>query len=167
LSERPVPKTRTRDASVAGMYDVFAGGEELLGQQIAEPSGGLDRPDPITSVEALDPLQQLRHLFAGGPHEPLVKHPLRGIDRDRGVGPLVWSMPIMTIANPPISRDGPRWALLIPDARAAALFRATPRRNTDGPHLVSKARRKVGRQFVSEGRFGQSLLLSRTTIQNR
>src|SRR5262245_32386130 len=61
-------------------------------------------------------------------------------------------MPIMTIADPPISRDGPRWALLIPDARAAALFRATPRRNTDGPHLVSKARREVGRQFVSEDR---------------
>src|ERR671912_1153093 len=52
----------------------------------------------------------------------------------------------------PISRDGPRWALLIPDARAAALFRATPRRNTDGPHLVSKARREVGRQFASEDR---------------
>src|ERR671912_2827029 len=52
----------------------------------------------------------------------------------------------------PISRDGPRWALLIPDARAAALFRATPRRNTDGPHLVSKARPEVGRQFASEDR---------------
>ena len=69
---------------------MFAGGEELLGQQIAEPSGGLDRPDPITAVEALDPLQQLRHLFAGSAYEPLVEHPLRGIDRDRGVGPLVW-----------------------------------------------------------------------------
>ena len=38
------------------------------------------------------------------------------------------------------------------NARAAALFRATPRRNTDGPHLVSKAKREVGRQFVSEDR---------------
>ena len=68
---------------------MLASGEKLLGQQIAEPSGRLDRPDPITAVEALDPLQQLRHLFAGGPHEPLVEHPLRGIDRDRSVGPLV------------------------------------------------------------------------------
>jgi hypothetical protein len=29
---------------------VFAGGQEPLGQQMAEPSGGLDRPDPITAV---------------------------------------------------------------------------------------------------------------------
>jgi hypothetical protein len=65
---------------------------------------------------------------------------------------LCGSMPIMTSADPPISRDGRRWALLIPDARAAALFRATPRRNTHGPHLVSKARREVGSQFVSEDR---------------
>ena len=64
---------------------------------------------------------------------------------------LCGSMPIITIADPPISWVGPRWALLIPDARAAALFRATPRRNTDGPHLVSKARPR-GRQAVSERR---------------
>ena len=85
-----MPNSRTRDAKRRGdVDDLLAGGEELLGQQVAEPAGGLDRPDPIAAIEALGPLQQLGHLLAGRTHEPLVEHPLRGVDRDRGVGPLV------------------------------------------------------------------------------
>jgi hypothetical protein len=57
----------------------------------------------------------------------------------------------MTIDDPPISRDGPRWALLIPDARAAALFRATPRRKhrPPAPRIESQTR---SRQAVRERR---------------
>ncbi len=40
--------------------DVLARRDELLGQQIAEPAGRLDRPRPL--LERLRPRQQLRHL---------------------------------------------------------------------------------------------------------
>ena len=84
-AQQPHPRRQRR----GNVDNVFTHGEKLLSQQVAEPAGGLDRPDPIAAIEALGPLQQLRHLLAGGPHQPLIKDPLRGVDRHRSVGPLV------------------------------------------------------------------------------
>jgi len=42
--------------------DVLAGVDELLGEQIAEPTGRLDRPQ--ARLERLRPRQQLGHLSA-------------------------------------------------------------------------------------------------------
>jgi hypothetical protein len=83
LFDRPVPKhshpCRQRRRHV---QDLLAGVEELLGQQIAEPTGGLDRPRAL--LEARRPLQQLidlaarrSHLHLGEPRLVLVLWPPR------------------------------------------------------------------------------------------
>jgi hypothetical protein len=93
-AQQPHPRRQGR----GDVHHLLAGGEELLREQVAEPAGGLDGPGPFPAIEALGPLQQLRHLGAGRVHQSFVEHPLTAVDRDRGVGPLVGSMPIITIA---------------------------------------------------------------------
>jgi len=66
---------------------VLAGADELLRQQVAEPSRGLDRPPPIR--ERLGPCQQLLALRAGRSDLELSDGDLVTVDRDRGVPPLV------------------------------------------------------------------------------
>ena len=46
--------------------DLLAPGDELLGQQVAQPTGRLDGPGPL--LEGLGPAHQLFHLAPGGPH---------------------------------------------------------------------------------------------------
>ena len=67
--------------------DVLAGGDELLGQQIAQPAGALDRPPALRP-----PLGPSRQLLG---HRAGCSHPDRGgfgqisTDRGRGVRGLV------------------------------------------------------------------------------
>jgi hypothetical protein len=63
LLDRPVPSTRTLEASVAG---TFAGAQQLLGQQIAQAAGRFDGPCPRS--ERLRPGQQSVCLLAAGSH---------------------------------------------------------------------------------------------------
>jgi hypothetical protein len=128
---------------------------EAAGEQVAEPACGLDRPDPLTVVELARPAQQLRDLSRGGPHQPLAKHFLVAVDRDRDVGALVRVDADRDHRDPPIIKQTGRTAVGTPDSRcrAAALFRATQRWNTSGP--ASRNRKpdpRAGRQFVSNDR---------------
>ena len=88
LSERPVaehphPRHQRRGHVEHGL----AGIDELLGQEIAEPAGGLDRPRAFP--ERLRPRQQLRRLLARRTHPRAVEFALAVVDRDRGVTRLV------------------------------------------------------------------------------
>jgi len=69
------------------VQDPLAGVEELLGQQVAEPAGGLDRPGAV--LEARRPLQQLIDLASRRPHLHLAELRLVLVDRHRRVRPLV------------------------------------------------------------------------------
>ena len=70
-------------------------GEELLREQIAESSGGLDRPRPI--LERCRPGEQLRTLAFTRPDLQLRVIDLAAVDRDRGMRCLVRSTPIITV----------------------------------------------------------------------
>ena len=63
--------------------DPLAGGDELLGQQIAEPAGTLDRPRPI--IERRRPADQPLELVGARPHAQLAEELLAGVERHRRV----------------------------------------------------------------------------------
>ena len=65
----------------------LAGGQQLLGQQVAEAASGLDRPGPLPKWRG--PVAQLIDLAAGGPHPHLRQLGLVSVDRHRGVRALV------------------------------------------------------------------------------
>jgi hypothetical protein len=61
----------------------LAGGDELLGEEIAEPAGGLDRPHPIR--EQCRPAAELVGLFRTRSDTQFVEHTLGVGDHDGGV----------------------------------------------------------------------------------
>lgn len=61
----------------------LAGGDELLGEEIAEPAGGLDCPHPIR--ERCRPRTQLVGLFRTRSDTQFVEHTLGVVDHDGGV----------------------------------------------------------------------------------
>jgi hypothetical protein len=65
----------------------LAGSDKLLGQQIAQPVGRLDRPRP--RLEWRRPRQQLLHLPATSPHPQAGQLVLGRVERGRGVRTLV------------------------------------------------------------------------------
>lgn len=67
--------------------DVFAGGDELLGKQVAEPGLILDRPRALRELRR--PLEQPVELLRSRPHPQLAGALLALVDRHRGVRPLV------------------------------------------------------------------------------
>jgi hypothetical protein len=67
--------------------DLLAGTDELLRQQVAEPSGGLDGPGALT--ERFRPGQQPGRLLAGGPHLDLGQLLLIAADSHCCMGRLV------------------------------------------------------------------------------
>ncbi len=69
------------------IHHVFAGGDQLLGQQVAVTVGGLDGPPP--SRELLRPRQQDSCLALGRANLEPSEHPLTGINRSRGMGSLM------------------------------------------------------------------------------
>ena len=66
----------------------FAGRDQLLGEQVAETLGGLDRPDAVVA-EAVSPLTEQDGLGRTGTDADLVDDGLELVDRNRGVGRLV------------------------------------------------------------------------------
>ena len=86
---------------------MFTGGDELLGQQVAETAGGLDRPRPLR--ERLRPPQQPLELIAGRLGLHATERFVCASTADRGVRRLVGSTPINTMCASSIrvgSRDG-------------------------------------------------------------
>jgi hypothetical protein len=69
------------------VQDGLAGGDELLGQQVAESAGGLDGPS--TRVERLSPCDELVGLSAAGAHLLAGQLLLAAADRNGCVGRLV------------------------------------------------------------------------------
>ena len=67
--------------------DVLAPGDELLGQQVAQPTGRLDGPGAL--LERFGPGDQLVHLAAGGPHLDARELVFCLVDRHRCVRCLV------------------------------------------------------------------------------
>jgi hypothetical protein len=67
--------------------DLFTAGHELLGQQVAETSGGLDGPSPL--LEGLGPFDELIDLSSGGAHSDARELHLGDVDGHRGVRGLV------------------------------------------------------------------------------
>ena len=63
------------------------GGDELLGEQIAHPTGRLHRPRP--RPDTVSPLQQLAHLTSPGAHLDPSQLVLASIQHRRRVRPLV------------------------------------------------------------------------------
>jgi hypothetical protein len=67
--------------------DVFATGDELLGEQIAEPASGLDRPQP--AIERCRPGEQLAELPRPAAQLETREFDLAFVDRARRVEQLV------------------------------------------------------------------------------
>jgi hypothetical protein len=82
----------------------FIGGHELLGQQVAEPAGTLDRPRPL--LEWRRPLHQPLDLADGRAH-PKLTELLLVVVRDAAVrDPSCGLMPIITAITAPFARSG-------------------------------------------------------------
>ena len=95
---------------------MFAGGDELLGEQVAAAAGALDRPGPL--FERRRPRQQPLELCRVGAHLDLAELALVAVDRDGGVGRLVRvdADDHVHDLSPDLTMNGrPWWALLIPD----------------------------------------------------
>jgi hypothetical protein len=69
------------------VHHVLAGGHQLLGEQVAEPARGLDRPH--SGLEALCPCHELVDLGATSSHLLAGHLLLAAADRDRSVAGLV------------------------------------------------------------------------------
>ena len=136
------------------IHDMLTRRDELLRQQIAEPTCGLDRPRPRRVIELRRPTpSSSRDLTRAGLHEPLANTTSSSSIATAVCVRLCGSIPIITItASDSQDERGPRWALLIRDDRAADLFRATPRQNPAAAQLVSKANPTSERQAVREQR---------------
>jgi hypothetical protein len=65
----------------------LAGGDQLLGQQPAQPAGAFHRPGPLRP--GLRPGNQLPGLVRAGPHPQLAQRLLGRADRHRGVRALM------------------------------------------------------------------------------
>jgi hypothetical protein len=81
--EQPHPRRQLR----LHVQDPLAGGHQLLGEQVAEAGGVLDRP--LALGELLRPLQQLLELLGARPHSQLGEAPLAVVDCNRSVRSLV------------------------------------------------------------------------------
>jgi hypothetical protein len=82
----------------------FIGGDELLGQQVAEPAGTLDRPRPL--LEWRRPLHQPLDLADGRAH-PKLTELLLVVVRDAAVRDASCGlMPIITAITAPFARSG-------------------------------------------------------------
>lgn len=105
----------------------FAGGDELLGEEVTEALGGLDRPRSVVS-KTVGPVAQQHSLRRTGTDADLVDDGLEVIDRDGGVGCLVWVDPNGDghDSGAFVSVMGPRWALLIRVDLIAPLSSHTP-----------------------------------------
>ena len=99
---------------------VFSNRNELLSEQVAEPTGGLDGPHAL--LERLGPVQQMLHLAPRRAHLHPRQLDFALADRHRGVGRLGGSTPMITSSFPPWSWWGPRRALLIRIVRAHTSF---------------------------------------------
>ena len=132
----------------------LTGGDQLLGQQVAQPAGALHRPGPLRPRPPPTPAALApgpgRHAPAARPAAPPPRRspprcasPYAGRSRS-SLPPSAHSRP----SSP--EHGGPRRACLIPDCWRSRLFRATPRRGPTGWHLVLKPGRNRGRQAVRE-----------------
>ena len=142
----PVSSSRTRAASLGGTSsDLFAGGDQLLREQMPQPARALDRPRPLRpatrpSSAAPRPARPMPAPAAA----PAASRAHRS--RTAVCDPLCGSIPIITPAivvtstqDQPAGR--PRRARLNSGRhRRARLFRATPRARHDGPAPRSQAR---------------------------
>ena len=82
-TEQPHPRRQRR----RHVHDVLPDGEELLGEEVTEPAGRLDGPQPLGIVDG--PLEQPLDLQAVGPKRQLPELVLRVVDGHRRVGGLV------------------------------------------------------------------------------
>ena len=146
-----MPNSRTRDANVAGISTTrFTGGEELLRQQIAEPTRGLDRPRPLP-VELVSPRDELTDLAGTRVHELFTEHHFAFVDRDRGVVRLCGSIPIITIEILQF-RHRLRTAVGTPDSRCRTVLTSfEPHRGgTQQPRNSYRKPTRTERQAVRE-----------------
>jgi hypothetical protein len=147
--QHPHPRRKRR----GHIQHPFAGGDQLLREQITNATSALHRPD--TRVEALRPAEQLVDLTDRRAHLDRRKLHIVTIDRDRSVRPL---MRIDTdhhrhpVVLPDRRSRGPRWALLIPEDRALAPFSSHTAARSGGraASFVSQTRTRDGRQFESQ-----------------
>ena len=128
--------------------DLFAGAHQLLGQQVAHPSGGLDRPGPWP--ERLRPGQQFRRLLARRSHSDLSQRMLVAADGHCRVGCLVGVDPD-DHRHPLLLRGrlGTARALLV-RIWCTFLFRATRGKDRTGsPSLEGQSTRADGWHLAS------------------
>ena len=161
-AQQPDPRRECR----RNVDDVFTRGEELLRQQIAEPTRGLDRPDPRRAIECVCPCDQLERLARTCVHQQLRQHRFVVVDCDRRVRPLVRIDTDHHHRDPPFrsTAEGPRWALLIRDVELLTSFEPHRGRTQQPRNSYSKANPNASdRQFESNDRWTPPTL--RTTPQ--
>jgi len=86
LFDRPGRQQACPRRDGGDIHDDLAGGDQLLGEQIAEPASGLDRPG--AGLERLGPRHQLVDLAATGSDLLAGQLLLAPVDRDGRVGRL-------------------------------------------------------------------------------
>ena len=144
-SSSPAASSRTRAPSLGCTSSTRSpAATQLLGQQVAQPAGALDRPGPLRPGRR--PRQQPLGLGRRGAHPQLAQRLLGRADRHRRVRALVRVDPDHHCHHQRLllleRREGPWRACLISDLLASRLFRATPRQGPDGWHVVIKPDRK-------------------------
>ena len=133
------------------IHDTLARGHQLLGQQITQAAGALDRPGALG--ERSSPHQETLDLAGAGAHPQLAQRRFGRVDSRRCMRPLVRIDTDHHCHEPLLGRRarGPWRACLISDRRRSRLFRATPRRDPTGRAPRSEARpTTAGRRFVSQ-----------------
>ena len=127
----------------------LAGGDELLGEQIAHPAGRLHRPRP--RPDTVSPRQQLGHLSAAGAHGELPQFTLPPVEHRRRVRPLVRvdSDHHVHRLGPPLQRLGT--VASTPDSkdwRVPLVSHTTARPRQDDTSFVSQT--MIGRHSESD-----------------
>jgi hypothetical protein len=132
------------------VQDLLAGADELLGQQVAEPTGRLDRPTPL--LEPRRPRQQLVELAAARSHPQLRELRFVAADRLLCVTPCEDRPRSSRSLRPPRSRwMEPRWALLLRIVVRRTSFEPHPGEIPASQQLDRKpVGRTDGRHFESQ-----------------
>ena len=155
LSDRPAAQQpHPRRQHRRDVHDVFTRGEELLRQQIAEPTRGLDRPCPCRVIELVGPCDQLAAPARRRAHQPFTEHHARG---RRQRPPCASACADRYRSSPSRSSDsqderGPRWALLIRDVELLTSFEPHRGRTQQPRNSYRKPTRTCRRQAVREQR---------------
>jgi hypothetical protein len=142
LARRQHPNPRSQHRR--HIDDVFTAGNQLLGQQVAEPTGGLDRPHPdAVTVNVSGPVQEPSNLIPVRRDRQLTQHHLSLVDRNRRVGCLVRIDPNRGDHHQPPCMGHVAATVGTPDHNTGRLWRSplsshTPAKSPDGPAVRSK-----------------------------